>query len=111
MSNTTECRGTIWLHASKLKFQHYKQRLQGNAMFVWVCVWATFWPAAVRIADQLGCGGRDAQIVREAVFGRRAQVVLALLPCNLASSLNKQDAEDKQTPHAISEEHLCGVNI
>lgn len=37
MSNTTECRGTIWLHAIKLKFQRYKQRLQGNAMFVRVC--------------------------------------------------------------------------
>lgn len=65
----------------------------------------------MRIADQLRCGGRDAQIVWEAVFRRAAQVMLALLPCNLASSFNKQDTEDKQTPHPISEEHLWGVNI
>lgn len=46
----------------------------------------------MRVADQLGGGGRHAQIVGEAVFRRGAQVVLALLPRNLAGSFtNKQD--------------------
>lgn len=64
--------------------------------------WAVLRPAAVRIADQLGGGGRDAETVREAVFRRGAQVMLALLPYNLASGFNKQDRENKQTPHLIS---------
>lgn len=68
--------------------------------------WAELWPAAVRIADQLGGGGREAQIVGEAVFRRGAQVVLPLLSRHLASSLNKQDAVEKHTEHPVSGEHL-----
>ena len=51
------------------------------------------WPAAEGVADQLGAGGGEAQIVGEAVFRCRAQVVLPLLPRDLSSSLNKQDGK------------------
>lgn len=67
---------------------------------------AELWPAAVRVADQLSGGGREAQIVGEAVFRRGAQVVLPLLSRHLSSSLNKQDAEEKHTEHPVSGEHL-----
>lgn len=60
----------------------------------------------MRIADQLGGAGREAQIVGEAVFRRGAQVVLPLLSRNLASSLNKHDAEEKHTEHPVSGERL-----
>lgn len=76
-----------------------------------VNLWAEGQPAAVSVAEQLSCGGREAQAVGETVFRHAARVKLALLSGNLACSFNKQEQRINKQSTTLAERVFGRVNV
>lgn len=100
-----------WCHSRKEndKYSVYIYRYIFPIYIPYICFIYTVYILCVCVcvrpaAERLGCAGRDAQVVQEAVFERAARVVLALLPRHLASGLDKkQDNRINKTTSNICE--------